>query len=392
MKSGERILHQQTFEWARSVFASMKRGSHVQSLYWIQGFVAGAFFVTAANLWKTYSNLRASPNPSQANEFAIAWITAILAAILYVWIVTQIDRNENEPWRLLFLGFLWGAAISPILSGLFKDPIAEALQLPSYTIAPFTEEIAKGAILLLLLLFARDEFDNSLDGIVYGAMVGIGFALHENAGYFFKEENAATFHALFGTFNFYLRVVLKGLAGHATYTAITGLGLGLSRQARKKWQQIAFPIAGLAIAILAHSLWNNKTLKDLLLANIISYQPDLSARLRLVALVLIINGQFFLLIVAALFASWRKETQILASYLTPELDPASLYIAPGMLETVRSRFAARWRMLKLKGVWAWWQLAQLQSALIELAFCKWKGDDETALRDRIRALKQELKI
>ena len=56
-------------------------------------------------------------------------------------------------------------------------------------VAPVTEEVTKGAFLLLLLWWRRHELDGVLDGIVYAGMVGIGFAFTENILYLAAAYN-----------------------------------------------------------------------------------------------------------------------------------------------------------------------------------------------------------
>ena len=48
---------------------------------------------------------------------------------------------------------------------------------------PFLEELSKGFVLFLLFLMLPNEFDGLLDGLIYGALVGIGFAMVENVKY-----------------------------------------------------------------------------------------------------------------------------------------------------------------------------------------------------------------
>src|SRR5215470_14442309 len=50
--------------------------------------------------------------------------------------------------------------------------------------APLVEESLKGAVLFWLLWRRRQEFDGPTDGIMYAAMVGLGFAMMENVGYY----------------------------------------------------------------------------------------------------------------------------------------------------------------------------------------------------------------
>ena len=51
-------------------------------------------------------------------------------------------------------------------------------------VAPWIEEAAKGAAVLLVLLFRRREFDGVVDGIVLAGLSGVGFAFTENVLYF----------------------------------------------------------------------------------------------------------------------------------------------------------------------------------------------------------------
>ena len=50
--------------------------------------------------------------------------------------------------------------------------------------APIVEEVAKGLGLLLIFVTARRAFDGPVDGVVYGALIGAGFAFTENIQYF----------------------------------------------------------------------------------------------------------------------------------------------------------------------------------------------------------------
>jgi RsiW-degrading membrane proteinase PrsW (M82 family) len=363
------------------ITAARRYHGYEKNVYRIQGFVAGALFVTVVNL---AGQFLFSPDPLQARALATAWATAVLAALVYAWIVASIDRNEKEPWHMLLVSLLWGTVISATIAGLLNS-IAIVLLGVGPSVAPYTEELTKGAILLLIFRYAADEFDNALDGIVYGAMVGIGFAMAENAGYFLRWDPATAIAEQMRTGQFFLRVVLKGLAGHATYTAIIGLGLGLSRQTPRRWLKVMLPMLGLALAILAHAMWNSKTVQSALDLTFIQ-----SAAWRIAARVALINGPFFVGVIVAVALSWRKEAQVIAGQLVGELDANDPYVASGMMLTVRARFRARWRALWKLGVHAWWTLKQLQRALIELAFSKWRGKDESGIRQRIRMLRGRL--
>lgn len=189
---------------------------------------------------------------------------AVLPAGFYSALVLFLDRYEKEPWYTLVGAFAWGAIVAVVFSYFFNSLSGavvasvhglEAGEFFSLAVAaPFYEELFKGAALLLLLLLFRHEFDNVLDGIVYGALVGLGFAMTENIIYFGRAYFEA---GIFGLgILFVLRVVIGGLA-HALYTATTGAALGWSRSRYGRGtKRIVVPLLGLGLAMLQHSLWN----------------------------------------------------------------------------------------------------------------------------------------
>jgi len=121
--------------------------------------------------------------------------------------------------------------------------------------APIAEELAKALGVVLLFWLLRAEYDNMRDGIVYGALVGLGFTWFEAA------LNVANIYAKFGVAAYGLqlgaRYALFGLGGHALFTALFGASLGLARQTRRKWLRVLAPITGLCLAIAAHMLNNS---------------------------------------------------------------------------------------------------------------------------------------
>ena len=64
--------------------------------------------------------------------------------------------------------------------------------------APIVEEFAKGLGVFIIFVIARRAFDGPIDGIVYGGLVGAGFAFTENIQYFaisFIEGGRGRCHA-----------------------------------------------------------------------------------------------------------------------------------------------------------------------------------------------------
>jgi hypothetical protein len=116
------------------------------------------------------------------------------------------------------------------------------------------EELFKGVALLALLWFFRREFDNVLDGLVYGALIGLGFAMTEDMLYFgaaYAEDGASGLGELWVA-----RAVIAGL-GHAQYTATTGAAVGWARSRYSEGAgQYVVPVVGYLLAVFQHFLWN----------------------------------------------------------------------------------------------------------------------------------------
>ena len=56
-------------------------------------------------------------------------------------------------------------------------------------IPPVVEEILKAGAVAIIYLWRRREFDGWVDGLIYGAMAGFGFAYVENVFYILGTAN-----------------------------------------------------------------------------------------------------------------------------------------------------------------------------------------------------------
>jgi RsiW-degrading membrane proteinase PrsW (M82 family) len=196
-------------------------------------------------------------------------VVAILGALIptagYVLLLWWIDRYEKEPVGLLAVAFLWGAGPAAILSIVleiaFALPVsalgAESLlgRLLSASVgAPIIEESAKGIALVFLLLVVPKAFDGMLDGIVFGAMIGFGFAMTEDIVAYFVP--ILTKHGLgTGLINIFLRTVVFGF-NHAFWTGLVGAGVGYARLVRSRKRRVLTLMIGGLLAVVMHSLHN----------------------------------------------------------------------------------------------------------------------------------------
>jgi len=193
----------------------------------------------------------------------IGMLLAVVPLIAVLFAVRLIDRWEPEPRGLLVLAIAWGAiaAVGITLGidilitmtfGIDDSPMSEAFS--AVVQAPVVEEFAKGLGVYLIFVTARRAFDGPVDGVVYGALIGAGFAFTENIQYFaisFIEGGVADVSV-----TFFVRGILSPFA-HVMFTSITGFALGLAaRRGASAGRAIGPWLAGMLGAMALHALWN----------------------------------------------------------------------------------------------------------------------------------------
>jgi RsiW-degrading membrane proteinase PrsW (M82 family) len=341
----------------------------------------------------------------------IPLVPALGAALL----VGAIDRYEREPVVVLVGAFAWGALIA-IPAALFLEgslnawlqaiwagaasPVAGATLVAHTALrglgAGLTEEAVKGAGLLLLLWALRDEFDNVTDGIVYGVMIGAGFAMVENFVYFATSPRGDLGFLVLG------RVAL-GWLGHSTFTALFGAGLGYARETRERRRRLLAPLAGLLAAVLLHSLFDFVDFQ----ANAAVHMPhvsELTARLALLAVLADYLPLFLAqaLLLRLLVRALEREAAIVRAYLATEV--ASGVVTPdeyAVLQKASLRARIEHHYLLARGPRAYLLARALYQTATGLAFRKWHvamGDGpkaaprqpEEVYRERIARLRRSL--
>lgn len=197
--------------------------------------------------------------------FILALLLSFIPAFGYAAIVYWLDRFEKEPKRLLLGAFLWGALVATtgaiIISLVFEMGVMLIFDdellvdvAGSTLIAPLVEESLKGIAVALIWLFFRHEFDTVLDGIVYAAIVALGFAATENVLYLYFSGYAEDGYVGLATL-FVLRVILGGW-GHAVYTCFIGIGLAVARLNQGWAVKLLAPLLGWVVAVFLHALHN----------------------------------------------------------------------------------------------------------------------------------------
>ncbi|MFQ5399101.1 MAG: PrsW family intramembrane metalloprotease [Anaerolineae bacterium] len=293
--------------------------------------------------------------------FALSVVAAVIPTMFYVSLIYWVDRYEKEPWWLLAAAFLWGAIPSIIIALLFNT----LFSLPVYLlagevtgdaltasfIAPPVEESVKGMALLGILLLWRHEIDSPLDGIIYGAMVGMGFAMVENVAYFvtvFGEGGAEAWGI-----NIFMRAIIFGL-NHALFTSMTGLGIAAARLTVRSAARFVLPFAGWMTAVLLHFLHN--------------FSLSFNNTLCFVALISDWGGVWLTL--AIIFWALLQERRWMRRYLAEEVRSGYLTVSQYETASSASRAWRNFNVLLSQGVSAYWRTARFYYRCSELAYKK----------------------
>lgn len=189
-------------------------------------------------------------------------IALVPLAIVFLGVYI-IDRWEPEPKSLIAFAIAWGAIAAIGITLLVDLAITMAIGLRTEVLstviqAPIIEEIAKGLGIFIIFLIGRRAFDGPVDGIVYGALIGGGFAFTENIQYFAISLIEGGGSQLTATF------VLRGLLSpfaHAMFTSLTGFAMGLAaRRHASKSAVLGAGALGVIGAMLLHGFWNGSAM------------------------------------------------------------------------------------------------------------------------------------
>lgn len=197
-----------------------------------------------------------------ANEFDRIWewfqsqpewvyiiYLAFAFSMFFVFFYYFEDRYEREPLRKVFKAFIIGI-LSVIPVFLLEIGIGQIIFLSpiimTCVMAPIVEEACKG---YGVFRFRKDpNFNGAIDGLVYGGVIGSGFAFIENILY-----GLSAYSEFDLTAGLELTAIRgMGLAvGHMLFTGYTGSEIGI-----RKIHGGGFWPKGYIVAVVLHGLWN----------------------------------------------------------------------------------------------------------------------------------------
>ena len=177
----------------------------------------------------------------------LAFAVFILAALAWKY-----DMHQREPLPMLVVAFALGAAAAYGI-GNFNDWLlgTSSSTLSIAVAAGCGEEFSKLIAVVLIASFSS-SFNDPMDGLIYGAFVGLGFAIFESTFYIpftLRQMPDVSTPNLFGQES--IRAVLHYLTG-----GIAAFGFGLAYKRIPRWQHLFCPWLAAAIAI--HIVWDYK--------------------------------------------------------------------------------------------------------------------------------------
>ncbi|MCS7109201.1 MAG: PrsW family intramembrane metalloprotease [Candidatus Micrarchaeota archaeon] len=204
----------------------------------------------------------------------ISLIAATLVPLLLMIFTWYADIYEREPLRFVVGMFIYGIFAAMIafflnniiiyLSGKQAEaiPLALTTAIISLVISPIIEEFLK--IFGLALISRHHEFDDALDGLLYGFAIGLGFAMYENWFYFVINLDPIRIGIEEWTTTVVYRSLFNTIA-HACFVAFAGVIIGYLKS-REKYREFYYIglIPGIFIAIILHVIFNVTAYLDII--------------------------------------------------------------------------------------------------------------------------------
>ncbi|HEU5108779.1 MAG TPA: PrsW family intramembrane metalloprotease, partial [Micromonosporaceae bacterium] len=259
--------------WRFSVRPTPRQARALQSVYLPAFWILCLLLVLSA--WRLGVMLH-----SPLARFPGATLTAILLFAVWAvpfWLfIASMDFLEREPPLLLATAFAWGGLVATSLAGSgsaalhnlvakWSSPAFAAAWGPAL-VGPTVEETVKALGIVAIVLVAGAQLNSVLDGVVYGALVGLGFQVVEDvvfavdavafAGGGDRVDPVVT--------TFLLRGFLAGLWSHTLFGALAGAGVGylVVRVDRSALSRVGAAALALGGAWACHFVWNSPLLAD----------------------------------------------------------------------------------------------------------------------------------
>lgn len=178
---------------------------------------------------------------------------SLLPAILIIIFIYRKDKHEQEPYKYIIICTLLGilSCIPAIMGTIGIESLmnvsnpSESLNILivafyAFVAVAFSEEFAK-FLFLRFYIYRKPEFDEPMDGIVYGVVIGMGFALFENILYVMEGGVGVALLRMF-----------TAVPGHAAFGVIMGYYVGIAKFEKDSSKSMILMVQGVLFATLVH--------------------------------------------------------------------------------------------------------------------------------------------
>jgi protease PrsW len=198
-----------------------------------------------------------------ASDLAPGLVTAcaIAPALLLLWLVVAADSRPEPPrvvWMCVALGAVSALPVAMVEFWLLHHIVFAAYPLlaageNALWIAAVPEETAKIAIIAAVARKSR-EFDEPMDGVVYGTAVGLGFAAVENFLYVKGSQQLVMVAGIRGIVSVPFHGALGAIAG--AYIASARFGGALGAHKGYGWPRTRLFVLAWLIPVVLHGLFD----------------------------------------------------------------------------------------------------------------------------------------
>jgi protease PrsW len=191
-----------------------------------------------------------------------------LPLLVVAFLLLRLARPvRNPPLLWSAAATVWGASAAigcallanMGLTGLWAkaESVTFAANWSNSLSAPLNEEVLKVCGVIMIVLAAPGLIKGPLDGMVFGALTGIGFQVVENVTYGLDNiaQSGATDPAQAVTSSWLLRLA-SGLGSHWAMTAVAGTGIGFLVARGRTRSGYLLALACLAAAMVMHALFD----------------------------------------------------------------------------------------------------------------------------------------
>lgn len=308
-------------------------------------------------------------------------------ATLVFWLILQLADLDPKPMGVAVGAFLGGALISTSVAQFIAVPVSNIFgkvfsdsRVVTAFAAATGEEFYKALIVVLIFLVVPWWWRRPLDGVVFGALVGLGFQIYEDIVYVSGAASVNT--GSMGSLSIFVdRVVIAGFYSHAAWTAFFGLGFAYAMTvvSASRAKRIGAVALGFALAWGGHLLWDLPILGSLVESGVLGT----------IAFVVLKSLPFLVIMIPLVVKAVKDERSFFYRHAQPEIDTGVLSDDDLVrLDTYGGRIKAR---RAPKGHQAKYRLHHLIRAQLDLVRLHMHGFTEPEVLEAQRSFIGELR-